>query len=103
MIRFSLSGLPHQPVWPRNVALGLAGAILVAGAWASRRRLPAHQAEQERRKRLDAKRDRLFSELTSIEEQHRENTIDPERYATRRRELLASLERVYAQLDDEAA
>jgi hypothetical protein len=103
VIRFSLSGLPHQPVWPRNVALGLAGAILVAGAWASRRRLPAHQAEQERRKRLDAKRDRLFSELTSIEEQHRENTIDPERYATRRRELLASLERVYAQLDDEAA
>jgi hypothetical protein len=45
----------------------------------------------------------LFAELTSIEEQHRDNTIDPARYASRRQELLASLERVYAQLDDEAA
>src|SRR5262245_56194404 len=103
VIRFSLSGLPHQPVWPRNVALVLAGVILAAGVWGSRRGSPPKHAEQDRRKRLDAKRDRLFAELTSIEQQHRENTIDPERYAARRRELLASLERVYAQLDDEAA
>ena len=45
------------------------------------------QAEDERRKRLDAKRDRLFAELTAIEEQHRDSTIDPERYASRRHEL----------------
>jgi hypothetical protein len=103
VIRFAFSGLPHQPVWPRNVALGLAAAILAAGVWGSRRRTTASQAEGERRRKLDGRRDRLFAELTSIEEQHRENTIDPERYAARRRELLASLERVYAQLDDEAA
>jgi hypothetical protein len=103
VMRFSLSGLPHQPVWPRNVALALAGAILAAGVWGSSRRRPAKQAGQDRRKRLDAKRDRLFAELTAIEEQHRENTIDPDRYAARRRELLAALERIYAQIDDEAA
>jgi hypothetical protein len=103
VIRFSLSGLPHQAVWPRNVALLLAGVILTAGVWGSRRRIPAQQANQDRRKRLDAKRERLFAELTSIEQQHRENSIDPERYAARRQELLASLERVYTQLDDEAA
>ncbi len=103
VVRFSLSGLPHQPVWPRNVALVLAGIILAAGVWGSRRGGLPKQPDQDRRKRLDAKRDRLFAELTSIEQQHRENTIDPERYAARRRELLASLERVYAQLDDEAA
>ena len=103
VIRFAFSGLPHQPVWPRNVALGLAAAILAAGVWGSRRRSTASQADEERRKKLDAKRNRLFAELTSIEEQHRDNTIDPERYAARRRELLASLERVYAQLDDQAA
>jgi hypothetical protein len=103
VIRFAFTGLPHRPVWPRNLALALAAAILAAGVWGSRRRGPANQAEQDRRKRLDAKRDRLFAELTSIEEQHRDKTIDPERYAARRRELLASLERVYAQLDEEAA
>jgi hypothetical protein len=103
VIRFTFSGLPHQAVWPRNVALGLAGLILAAGVWGALRRTGAGQIEQERRRRLDAKRDRLFAELTSIEEQHRDHTIDPARYASRRRELLASLERVYAQLDDEAA
>ena len=32
-----------------------------------------------------------------------EDGVDPEGYATRRRELIASLERVYAALDDETA
>jgi hypothetical protein len=102
-IAFTFTGLPHQPVWPRDLALALAVAILGAGVWVSRRRSPLSQADDERRKRLDAKRDRLFAELTAIEEQHREQTIDPERYAARRHELVSALERVYAQLDDEAA
>lgn len=103
VLRFTFTDLPHQPLWPRNVALGLACAILAAGAWGTRRRGIRKQVDQERRKRLDLKRERLFAELTLIEEQHREHAIDPERYAARRRELVASLERIYAQLDDEAA
>jgi hypothetical protein len=103
IVSFTFTGLPHQPVWPRNVALTLAAAILGAGIWGSRRRTRPGQSDEERRKKLDARRDRLFAELTAIEEQHREGTIDPDRYSARRRELLAALERVYAQLDDEAA
>jgi len=103
VISFTFTGLPHQPVWPRNLALALALAILGAGVWGSMRRGAAKQADDGRRKRLDARRDRLFAELMSLEEQHREHTIDPERYAARRRELVTALERVYAQLDDEAA
>jgi len=103
VISFRFSGLPHQPVWPRNLALGLAFAILGVGIWASIRRTSGMQVDEAHRKRLVARRDRLFAELTSIEEQHREHTIDAERYAERHRELLAGLERVYAQLDDEAA
>jgi hypothetical protein len=57
----------------------------------------------QRRRRLEAKRDRLFAELASIEEQRIEQTIDPERYAARRRELLSALEAVYAEMDEEAA
>jgi hypothetical protein len=103
VIAFTFTGLPHQPVWPRNLALSLAVAILGAGVWASVRRGSGKPGDDERRKRLDARRDRLFAELTSLEAQHREHAIDPERYAARRRELLTALERVYAQLDDEAA
>ena len=103
VLSFRFTGLPHQPVWPRNLALGLALAILGIGVWASTRRNPGSQDDDAHRKRLVARRDRLFAELTSIEEQHLEQTIDADRYAERRRELLASLERVYAQLDDEAA
>ena len=58
---------------------------------------------RERRRRLEAKRDRLFTELASIEEQRHERTIDPDRYAARRQELVSALERVYAEMDEEAA
>jgi hypothetical protein len=102
-LSLTFSCLPHQPVWPRNLALVLAALILAAGAWGSTRTSTSSPAQAERRRRLEARRDRLFAELTSIEEQHRQNTIDPERYATRRRDLIEALERVYAEMDEEAA
>jgi len=102
-LRLTFSGLPHHALWPRNLALLLAITILGAGVWASTRSLKPAAEEQARRKRLDARRERLFAELTAIEQQHRDRTIDPERYAARRKELVAALERVYAELDGEAA
>jgi hypothetical protein len=102
-VSLTFNGLPHQAVWPRNLALVVAVVVLGAGVWGSVRRGKPAAAEQERRRRLDAKRDRLFGELTSIEEQHRRHSIDPERYALRRSELMAALERVYAEIDGEAA
>jgi hypothetical protein len=33
--RASVTGLPHHAVWPRNTALGAAGAIVVLGLWAA--------------------------------------------------------------------
>ena len=102
-LSFTFSDLPHQPLWPRNVALALAVAILAAGAWGSVRLGKPAAADRERRRRLDAKRDRLFAELTSLEEQQRDGTIDPDRYLSRRRDLVTALERVYANMDDEAA
>jgi hypothetical protein len=102
-ITFTFTGLPHRAVWPRNLALALAVAILAAGAWGSIRLGKPAAADRERRRRLGAKRERLFAELTSLEDQHREGAIDPERYASRRHDLMAALERVYAEMDDEAA
>jgi hypothetical protein len=102
-LTFNFTGLPHQPVWPRNVALALALAVLAGGAWGMLRGGRTTSAEEARRRALQASRDRLFAELASIETQHRERTIDPERYADRRQQLVAALERVYAEMDEEAA
>jgi hypothetical protein len=102
-MRLTFSGLPHHATWPRNVALVLAVAVLGGGAWASTRSTKSAAEEQARRKRLETRRERLFADLTAIEQQHRDRTIDPERHAARRKELVAALERVYAELDGEAA
>jgi hypothetical protein len=102
-IALSFSGLPHQPVWPRNVALTLAVAILVGGLWGSMRRRRPTAADVDRRQRLEGRRDRLFTELALLEEQQRARSIDGERYAARRRELVTALERLYADIDEETA
>jgi hypothetical protein len=101
-IALAFSNLPHEPAWPRRVALALAVGILVVGAWASRRKTsgPANARALDR---LETKRSQLFAELTSIEDQHREGRLESERYSTRRAELVAALERVYAEIDRQAA
>jgi hypothetical protein len=99
----TFNGLPHHAVWPQNVALTLAALVLAGGLLGSTRTGRLAAADRERRSRLEARRDHLFSELTAIEDQHRAQAIDPDRYASRRRELIAALERVYAEMDEEAA
>jgi hypothetical protein len=103
-VRLDLTGLPHEPVWPTNVAIGLAVIILLAGAWGSTRlgRTP-DRTFAARRKKLESKRDRLFSDLTALEASHRERRVSGEQYTARRRDLVAALEQVYAELDEEAA
>ena len=100
VVTFSFTGLPRVTVWPRNLALALAVVILVGGAWASVRG-SATTRDAARQRKLEAQRDRLFGELATIEQQHRESTIDPQRYAARRHELVAALERVYGELAEE--
>ena len=103
VMRFAFSGMPHHPVWPRNLALGLALLILAGGAWSAFRSTGAASARDSQKRELEARRDRLFDELTALESSHRDGTADPEHYGTRRRELVTALERVYAALDDEVA
>ena len=102
-LSLTVTGLPHHATWPKNLALVLAVGILGIGVWASTRATKRAPEEQVRRKKLDARRERLFAELAAVEQQHRDRTIDAERYASRRKELVAALERVYAELDGEAA
>ena len=102
-LTFTVSGLPHRPLWPRNLALTLAALIVGAGIWASARPGRVAAAEHDRRQKLSARRDRLFSELAGLEEQQRSGAVNDDRYQSRRSELVRALERVYAELDEEAA
>ena len=55
------------------------------------------------RAQLQARRDKLFSELTALEEQRRKGTVDARVYATRREHLVTALEDLYAGLEREVA
>ena len=59
---------------------------------------PAQAAE---RKRLIARREKLFDELVRLEQDRRSGRGDERRYAARREELVAALEQVYGALDDD--
>jgi hypothetical protein len=96
----SVTGLPHHSSTPRRIALTLAAVIAVAGVWASTRRSdPSSQANE--RKRLLARREKLFQELVRLEHDQRRGRVDGRRFAARREELLASLEQVYSALDSD--
>ena len=98
-VEFSFSGLPHAATWPRNTALALALAILGGGAFMSVRRKRDKESGDDPQQ-LSSARDRLFDELTALEADHRNGRVAEARYARRRRQLLDSLERVYAALHD---
>lgn len=97
----TLSGLPYHPAWPKNLALTLAVIVLAGGLWGAVVR--GRGTVAARRRGLEAERDRLFAELTAIETQRRTGTLDPSVYEARRRELVATLEGIYAAIDREAA
>jgi hypothetical protein len=94
----SLTGLPHHSLYPRWIALLLVLAIVVFGIRAARQ-APEPGQQAQKRKRLAARREKLFQELVSLEQAHQAGRIDAVRYASRREELVAALEHVYGELD----
>jgi hypothetical protein len=99
-IALTISGLPHRSHVARNLALVLAAVILAAGAlFANQRRTGASDG----RSQLQQQRERLLTQLASLEEQHRVGRVDPGSYAAQRRELMARLEEIYAALHEGAA
>ena len=97
-IAVTLSGLPSRSRWGRNLSLGLAALILLAGAWAAMS-ARASSGETSRLAALVERRDRLMADLVRTEEQRRAGTLDEPRHAVRHADLVAQLERVYGELD----
>jgi hypothetical protein len=103
VLRFDFTGMPHAPTWPRNLAVALALVILLGGAWSAFRAGAAPSGDAARRQELVARRDRLFDDLAALEVRHREGAVPAGEYAARRRDLVGTLERIYAALDEDVA
>ena len=98
-IELTVDGVPHHSQAPRRVALALAAAVALIGIWFATRPTGDAAAQAADRKRLIARREKLFNELTRLEQDHRSGRGDDRRYAPRRDDLVTSLEQIYSALD----
>ncbi len=98
-ISLAVSGFPHHSQAPRTIALVLALAIAGVGVWAAWRPTGDEDAGAAERKRLIARREKLFADLVRLENDHRAGRADERRYADRREQLVTALEQVYGALD----
>jgi hypothetical protein len=100
-LHLTISGLPHHSSAPRNIALALAAAVVVIGLAFGLRTGEDDSSRAAERKRLVARREKLFQDLVRLEHDRRRGRIDGARYQSRREELLQSLENVYGELDED--
>jgi hypothetical protein len=99
-VRITVSGYPHYSPTPRYTALALAVVVIVGGvmlATGGKREPEGGQAAE--RKRLIAKREKLFTDLVRLENDRRHEKVDERRYAARRAELVTALESIYGALE----
>jgi hypothetical protein len=100
VVAVDISGLPHAPTWPRNVALALAVGLLVAGAWGAVR-TGGRTAAAAARQQLERRREKAFAELLRLDRDRSAGKGDDDAYGGKRRELVGELERIYGELDTE--
>jgi hypothetical protein len=102
VLHVDFAGLPHRPLWPRYLALTLAGIALAIGLRAGIvKRAPATAHASQARLRLE--QDRLLHALVALERKHAAGRLTASVYTAEREALMASLERIYASLDTSAA
>jgi hypothetical protein len=97
-LTLTLTNLPYHSPMPRMVALSLAGAVILLGVWLSTRKGALPDARS-----LSERREQLLKELTQLEVRRRDGAVSAERFAARRRRLVAELEQVYGEIDGAAA
>src|SRR3954471_10275340 len=100
-LEFSVGGVPHHSAAPRRVALTLALLIAVLGVWAATSAADDGPVRAAERRRLMARRDKLFAELVRLESDHRAGRVDDRRHTSRRAELMSALEQIYGALDSD--
>jgi hypothetical protein len=93
-LTITLTNLPHHSRTPRYAALGIASGLILLGVWLATRTPATSDARN-----LADRREQLLRELTNLEARRRDGAVNPEKFATRRRRLMADLEHVYGELD----
>ena len=86
-LELQVSGIAHHSRAPRVIALAIAGTIVLVGVWTAGRPKDDTSARAVERKRLVARRDRLFNDLVRLEQDHRSGRTDGRRYAGRPRHI----------------
>jgi hypothetical protein len=101
-LRVELEGLPAHSQTPRIVALAAASVVVLVGLWLA---FGSRSKEQDARHRLAERRDVLLAELAVLEERrHAAGAIgrpEPSANDVRRQKLIAELEQIYGELDEE--
>jgi hypothetical protein len=98
-IQMTVDGIPHHPQSPRRIALAIATLVVLAGAWFATQPPGDASTQAAERKRLIARREKLFNELARLDQDRRGGRADGRRYAARREELMVSLEQIYGALE----
>jgi hypothetical protein len=98
-IQLRVDGVPHHSQAPRRVALALALCVALIGVWFAARPNVDVAAQAGERKRLIARREKLFNELARLDQDRRSGRADERRAAARREELVSALEQIYNALD----
>jgi hypothetical protein len=101
VLAVDVTGLPHQPTWPRGVALALAALALIVGGWFAFR-TGGHTAAAAVRQQLERRREKVFADLLRLEQQWKAGKLDDEEHAAKRLAMVVELERIYGELDTEA-
>jgi hypothetical protein len=99
VIELTIDGIPHHSQAPRRVALGLAVCVVLVGVWFAARPTGDASAQAGDRKRLIARREKLFNELARLDQDRLSGRSDERRAAARREELMSALEHVYNALE----
>ncbi len=95
-LRVTLAGLPHKSPWPLYLALGLSALVAGAGIWLAL--TPARRGASVL-SQLEARRLRGLAALKSLDDEYRAGTLGESAYQERRQRQVATLERIYADLD----
>ena len=91
----TLTNLPYHSRTPRYVdARRWRRGVILFGVWLATRTGAAPDARS-----LSDRREQLLKELTQLELRRRDGAVSAERFATRRRRLVADLEQIYGELD----